>query len=736
MYKNFLIFLLIINLFTGCRSSSDKDNRVTDYVDPFIGTGGHGHCFPGAIVPFGAIQLSPDNPRSGWDWCSGYHYSDSVICSFSHTHLSGTGIGDLQDIRFLPTNLQPVDGQNATEFIRSCWTTFSHEREVAQPGYYSVVMDNGIVTELSVTERCGIHYYHFPDNGVNALNIDLTTAFNWDRTTEASIKKINNRKIQGYRKSRGWARDQRVYFVAEFSQDVEILAGKDTLVPLENGQHFTADTCYAWVDFGNKTNQILVKVSISSANSEGAEENLKTELNHWSFDKVKRGARALWKRQLGKIRVESDNEELLKTFYTALYHAYTAPYIYSDGNGNFKGPDGEIHSVANNTQYTVFSLWDTYRALHPLFTFTQRNKVSDMVNSMLKHYDDYGLLPVWELVGNETNCMIGNHSIPVIAEAYLKGIKGIDGERAYEAMKKTVMSGRDGLKELREYGYIPYELVNESVSKTLEYAYDDWCVAQMAKALGKDEDYHYFMEQSKNYANVYDAETGFMRGKNAEGKWKTPFSPFFSSHQDDEYTEGNAWQYSWFVPHDVNGLIELHGGKEPFVRKLDSLFTIPSDMEGENVSPDISGMIGQYAQGNEPSHHIAYLFNYAGQPWKTQYYVDKIRRELYTTGPDGLCGNEDCGQMSAWYVFSALGFYPVNPVEMKYQLGTPLFKKVSIRIGAEKKFVIIANKDSDEHIYVTKVILNGAELGRNYITHDELMLGGVLEFKLSTQRPE
>ncbi len=725
-------FIILVFCLANCRPS-EKEQKITEYVNPFVGTAGHGHCFPGAIVPFGGIQLSPDNPRSGWDWCSGYHYSDSIISSFSHTHLSGTGIGDLQDIRFLPVITIPDTGVSPAEYIQSNYARFSHDNEHAEPGYYSVVFDNGIKTELSVTNRCGIHYYQYPSDKPRALTLDLTTAHNWDRTIETRLRKVNNRTLEGYRKSQGWANDQRVYFIIEFSQDCRVFAGNQQLAPLENGQTITDTGCYAWIDFGKSTDKILAKISISSANTEGAAANLEKELSHWSFDKVKRDAKYSWKKELQKIKVEGKNEEDLKTFYTAIYHTYTAPYILSDVNGNYKGPDKEIHSVNKHTQYTVFSLWDTYRAAHPLFTITQKKRLGDMINSMLKHYDAYGLLPVWELEGNETFCMIGNHAIPVITEAYMKGIRNFNAEKAYEAMKTSVLTDRAGMGYYRKYRYIPYELENESVSKTLEYAYDDWCVAQMAKALGKEDDYLFFLNSSKNYANVFDASTGFMRGKSARGEWKTPFSPLYSNHRDDEYTEGNAWQYSWLVQHDVEGLIALHGGSEAFITKLDSLFTLDAKLEGANVSPDISGFIGQYAQGNEPSHHIAYLYNYAGQPYKTQYYVNRILTELYNNTPEGICGNEDCGQMSAWYVFSAMGFYPVNPVEGKYQLGAPLFDKITIRTGPEKKFVITANKESVKHIYVKEVILNGEKLDRTWITHDEIMNGGTLEFVLTTK---
>ena len=730
--RNYIaVFFCFLLFFFGCKSH-EKELKITEYVNPFIGTGGHGHCFPGAAYPFGGIQLSPDNPRSGWDWSSGYHYSDSVISSFSHTHLSGTGIGDLQDIRFLPVLNKPDSNQNTVRYLTSNYALFSHDNEQAEPGYYKVKFDNGIITELSVTPRCGFHYYQYPSNTTHGMIIDLTTARNWDKAVECCIKKVNNRALEGYRKSKGWAPDQRVYFYIEFSQDVEVLAGKNKFEPLQNGQKLISDSCYVWVDFGCKTDKILSKISISSANFEGAEANLQKELPHWSFDKVKRDAKQAWKRELSKIKAEGPDDYQLSTFYTALYHAYLTPNLFSDVNGNFKGPDREIHSVDNRQkQYTVFSFWDTFRAAHPLFTITQKKRVNDMVNSILKHYDAYGLLPVWELAGNETNCMIGYHSIPVIAEAYLKGIRDFDAEKAYEAMKKTVASDRAGMKYFRELGYIPCDKENESVSKTLEYAYDYWCIAQMAKALNKEDDYLYFLRKSRNYIYLFDKSTGFMRGKTAAGQWKIPFSPLYSNHRDDEYTEGNAWQYSWFVPQDIEGLIDLYGGKEAFCIKLDSLFTIPSQLEGENASPDISGLIGQYAQGNEPSHHVAYLFNYADQPHKSQYYLNKIMTELYRDTPDGLCGNEDCGQMSAWYIFSAMGFYPVNPVEGKYQLGTPLFSKVTLKVGPEKRFVITANKENDKFIYSEKVLLNGKKLDRSWITHEEIMEGGELEFILT-----
>lgn len=735
----FVCNLLLCLGITGCRQN-EKELKITAYVNPFIGTDGHGHCFPGAILPFGGIQLSPDNPRNGWDWTSGYHYSDSIISSFSHTHLSGTGIGDLQDIRFLPVSTTPDTSISPAAYIQSGYARFSHRNEQAEPGYYSVVFDNGIKTELSVTNRCGIHYYQYPANSAHALTIDLTTARNWDRTTETSIRKVNNRTLEGYRKSQGWANDQRVYFIIEFSQDCEVLAGYKKFSPLENGQKITDKGCYLYVDFGQKTNKILAKISISSANTEGAIVNLEKELSHWSFDKVKRDANHAWKRQLQKIKAEGRNEADLENFYTALYHAYTAPYLFSDVNGNYKGPDKEIHSVHKHNQYSVFSLWDTYRAAHPLFTITQKKRVSDMINSMLKHYDAYGLLPVWELAGNETFCMIGNHAIPVIVDAYLKGYKGFDPERAYEAIRKSSLEShpKSDWETYNQYGYYPFDLIpEESVSRTLESCYDDYCVAQMAKALGKKEDYNFFSKRARAYTSLFDPVTKLMRGKDSQGKWREPFDPFRLSHagtSGGDYTEGNAWQYVWHVQHDVDSLIEMMGGNKAFTAKLDSLFWLENNTVNTGFVSDVTGLIGQYAHGNEPSHHVAYLYNYAGEFWKTQKLIREIFDHFYLPVSDGLCGNDDCGQMSAWYLFSAMGFYPVDPISKEYIIGAPQLKEMILRLEGGKNFIIRAEGLSEENKYVKAVFLNGKELKRFRIFHHEITDGGILEF-IMTDNP-
>lgn len=732
MNKKLVTLLASGILFLGCENKEKEPNFVR-YVDPLIGTAGHGHTFPGAIVPFGGIQPSPDQPRTAWDWCSGYHYSDSVISSFSHTHLSGTGIGDLQDIRFMPAIRPPKANETPITYVEANYSTFSHDNESVEPGFYQVKMDNGIDVQLAATARCAMHAYTYPKNSEHLLIMDLTTARNWDRTTSAVLKKVDDRTLQGYRFSRGWAADQQVYFTVEFSQNFSIYVGRDTFRVLENGMETTPEKgMYAWLDFGKSTNQILAKVSISSAGWDGAKANLNKELSHWSFDKVKRDAKNSWRRELAKIKVEGDNKEDLINFYTALYHAYTAPYLFSDVEGRYKGADGKVYQTESD-QYTVFSLWDTFRAAHPLFTITQTERVSGMIQSMMNHFNQYGLLPVWELVGNETNCMIGHHGISVLAEAIMKEIPGFDYEQTYNAIKVSALSDRDGLKELRQHEYIPSDIINESVSKTLEYCYNFYCVARVAQKLGYQEDAQMFDKMAGYYKNHFDPKTGFMRGKTTSGQWREPFSPYFSNHREDDYTEGNAWQYSWYVPHDVDGLIALHGGKQLFGQKLDSLFQANSELIGTNVSPDISGLIGQYAHGNEPSHHTAYLFNYIGQNSKTQYYVNQILTTLYKPTPDGLCGNEDCGQMSAWYVMSAMGLYPVAPVDGEYQLTAPLFRKIRIKLGHEKFFVIKANKDSDKHIYIREVYLNRKKLDRNYITHQELMNGGQLEFILDTK---
>ena len=717
-----------------------SEEDLTRWVDPFIGTAAHGHTFPGATTPFGMVQLSPNNGVSGWDWCSGYNYVDSTLVGFAHKHLSGTGIGDLSDIIFKPTVDKLANDAYipAKEFIYHFKGWYSHEDEEASPGYYSLTFrdwdsrENPINAELTATKRVGIHKYTYPDGMEAKLVLDLGFAINWDAPVETFINYVNDTLIRGYRKSKGWANNQQVYFAASFSSPIKSYRLFKAGMEIDPTTIVEGKFTEAIFSFGDQR-ELMMKVALSPASMDGAITNLKAEAPHWKFNKYRKEASDQWNRELAKIKVTTQDESLKRTFYTAVYHSYMAPYLFSDIDGTYRGIDREIHKADGWNNYTVFSLWDTFRTAHPLFTLTQPELVPDLIKAMLVHYDESGLLPVWTLEGCETNCMIGYHSIPVIVDAAFKGFD-FDYEKAFEAMKASAMDDGRGLKELREYGYIPADLVNESVSKTLEYAYDDWCIAQMAKKLGKSEEYDYFMDRAVNFRNLFDPETGFFRGKMSDGSWKEDFNPLFSNHRDDEYTEGNAWQYLWFVPHMPEELIQLLGGKEAFTEKLNTLFNTTDKVQGEFASSDISGLIGQYAHGNEPSHHTAYLFNIAGKPHRTQELVKRIRTELYTDQPDGLCGNEDCGQMSAWYVMSAMGFYPLNPANGVYQLGTPAFENLELKLPGGKKFTVKAIDLSDENFYVEEVSLNGEKLDRTWITHEEVVAGGELVFQMGPEK--
>lgn len=739
--ENYLntVLLLIVLVAASCskpaeQTTAETEVRYTEYVDPFIGTAAHGHTYPGATVPFGMVQLSPDNGTHGWDWVSGYHYTDSVIVGFSHTHLSGTGIGDLADILFMPVQREvEVNKIVASREDYDYKSSFSHDKESAAPGFYSVYLnDNHVKVELTASERAGFHQYTFDGTGKPQIVIDLGFAINWDKPVDTYLKIENDTTLVGYRKSKGWADQQQLYFSARFSEPIISYTIYEDGSAIE-GAEVTSPRSLVILNFKESKKVIRAKVGLSSADINGATKSL-SEIDHWDFQRSKQEASDKWEAELSKIQVQVQNEEQLKTFYTALYHTSLAPVIYSDLKGKYKGADGEVHQVEDYKKYSIFSLWDTFRAANPLFTITQPERVNDFINSMLSHYDEYGLLPVWELTGNETNTMTGYHAIPVITDAWLKGFEGFDKPKAYEAMKKSAMQDIRGVNFYKKFGYIPADLENESVTKNLEYAYDDWCIAQIAKELGKKEDYDYFMERSRSYKHLYDSTTRFMRGKLADGTWTEPFDPKYSSHRvDAEYTEGNAWQHSWFVPHDVEGLIDLMGGEDVFVKMLDSLFSESSEIHGDNVSADISGLIGQYAHGNEPSHHIAYLYNFAGQPWKTQKIVRQITDELYNSEPDGLSGNEDCGQMSAWYVFSALGFYPVNPANGMYVIGAPMFEKAVINLPEGKQFEIMATGLSERNTYIQAVELNGKPLERSFIKHQEIMAGGTLKFDMGPE---
>ncbi len=730
MKAKILLFVMAMVVSLSCQKV-EKEQLLVSYVDPFIGTGGHGHVFPGATTPFGMVQLSPVNGVSGWDWVSGYHTSSNELVGFAHMCLSGTGIGDLADLIMLPVTKEVVSDTTAggKNFLQHYKASYSHNREAATPGYYMVELQNsGIKAELTASPRVGMHKYTFQKDGSASVIVDLGHAINWDSPIETYIEQESATRFKGYRKSTGWAKEQWLYFVIETDQPVKgfrvVEKGE-----VKEGKTSKGKDTRAVLLFDVKTTAPLhIKVGLSSASNAGALKSIRTEMPDWDFDTERKQASALWENELQKIKVKTPEEDVKTIFYTALYHSMIAPYVHSDHNSQYKGLDNKVHKAEGFDRYTVFSLWDTFRASHPLFTMIQEDKTHDFIHSLIAIYRESGLLPVWELVGNETNCMIGYHAIPVIADAWQKGlITGIDGEELLQAMVKSAMTDQGGLKYYRKYSYIPADLENESVSKALEYAYDDWCIAQVAKSIGNDEVYNTFIERAGFYKNHFDASTGFMRGKLANGQWKQEFDPLFSSHRDDEYVEGNAWQYSWFVPHDVKGLVKLHGGVDNFVAKLDSLFTLDAKVKGEHASPDISGLIGQYAQGNEPSHHVAYMYNYVGMPWKTAERTNEIMRTMYSSKEDGLCGNEDCGQMSAWYVLSSMGFYPVNAADGNYILGTPLFDEVKMTLANGVSFKIIAENNTPDNIYIQSATLNGKELNRSWFTHQQMKQGGTLK---------
>lgn len=722
--KLILAFLLALTL------TIFAQKKLTDYVNPFIGTGGHGHTFPGASMPFGMVQLSPDTDTEGWDWCSGYHYSDNSIMGFSHTHLSGTGCGDYGDILIMPITgelkTEPGTKENPDSGYRS---RFNHSKEYAKPGYYSVFLeDYKIKVELTASYRAGFHKYTFPQSKKSYILIDLEHGIQ-DKVIDSKIEIINNSAVQGYRRSNGWAKDHTIYFYAEFSKPFNSYGIVNNKNVIKDEKVINGKNLKAFFEYETKSNEvILIKVGISHTSLEGAKKNLLTEIPHWSFEAIRKNAEEEWNKQLSFILVDDKNITKKKIFYTALYHSFLSPNIFSDVDGKYIGMDGKIHTAEGFDMYTVFSLWDTFRALHPLLTIIDSKRDEDMIKSLIAKFDESGLLPVWELASNETGTMIGYHSVPVIVDAYMKGIRNFDVKKAYEAMKKSSMQNTNGLDYYRDMGYIPSDAEHESVSKTLEYAYDDWCIAQMAKVLGYNEDYKYYSERAKYYLNLFDPSTSFFRPKK-NGKWIEPFDPYMVSR---DFTEANAWQYNFFVPHDINGLIKIMGGYDKYEKKLDELFNAENKLYGK-YQPDISGLIGQYAHGNEPSHHIAYLYNFAGKPWKTQKIVHKILNSFYTDKPDGLIGNEDCGQMSAWYILSSLGFYPVCPGDNNYIIGTPNFKSVSIKVGDKKYFKVTTKNLTDENYYIRKVYLNNSEYFFSFIKHSDIVSGGEIIFEMDSK---
>lgn len=698
---------------------NEPAEQLTSFVDPFLGTGGHGHVYPGATVPFGMVQLSPDNGDEGWDWCAGYHYSSNTIAGFSHTHLSGTGIGDWCDISVLPlTDTSAIRNEKIK-------LPFSHKNESAKPGYYRVKLDNGINCEMSATERTGFHRYTFPEKQ-GWLRFDMGFRLNWDASTAGNLQLLNDSTLVGYRYSTGWAKGQKVYFAAVFSSAVQQHLFIDDSI--KNNQ--TAEGRRVKLALQFSTNEpLLVKVSLSSVSTEKALTEVK-KATAQSFEEASTAANALWENELQKIRINTDDKEQATKFYTSLYRTCMAPVVHSDADGAYQTHDNKQLSFKKGSiKYTVFSQWDVFRALNPLFTITQQGRLPDMINSMLQLYEDNGLLPVWDLSTWEANTMTGYHSVPIIADAMLKDIKGFDYNLAYEAMRKSAFQNQRGTPDYIKYGYLPQDKHGWSVTITLEYAFDDWCIAQVAKKLGKMDDYNLFMQRAMNYKNLFDAKTGFMRSKNSQGQFVEPFDPLLSEHGfEGQYIEGTAWQHSFFVPHDVSGFAQLFGGREQLIAKLDQLFTAPSILHGDNTSVDVTGLIGQYAHGNEPSHHIIYMYTALGQPQKAATWIKVVADSMYKSGPDGLVGNDDCGQMSAWYIWTSLGMYPMNPASGEYIFGYPLINNATIQLPNKKSLQInVTRKSGNKPSGITKVTLNGTELPVRSITHVQLMSGGVLE---------
>lgn len=727
---NVWLCLLIAGVL-GCKPDARQVNEdLTQFVDPFIGTAGKGKTYPGATVPFGMVQLSPDNGRNGWDWISGYFYPDSVIAGFSHTHLSGTGAGDLYDISFMPlagkTREEQLDEINSSP---STISAFNHDQESASPGYYEVWLeDYEVNVKLTATNRSGLQHYEFKNLDDPRVKFDLGYSRNWDATKATYIEVVNDSTVAGYRKSTGWARNQRVYFYSVFSKPVSSLElrSEGKLISESRIEGKSLEAIFRF-DLEQASPVVMVKTALSSVSMENAQQNLEAEQAGFDFEGVKSRAEKAWQEQLQKIQIITDRDNKVQ-FYTAMYHSMLAPVTFSDVNGEVRGADGTTNQ-GSNTRYSIFSLWDTFRAWHPLTTIIHQDRVPDMLRSLYSHYQESGKLPVWEFHGNKTNMMLGYHAVPVLADAILKEMPGIDPEAAYQAMKVSAMQDSFQVDVYKEKGYVPYGRASWNVSLTMEYAYDDWCIAQVANYLGKEEDFQYFLSRSLNYRNHYDPQSNFMRAKSESGDFKQPFDPLV--YHPEDYAEANAWQYYWFAPHDIPGLIDITGGPEAFEMKLDSMFQV-TQSDGE--SPVwISGYIGQYVHGNEPSHHVPYLYQYVDQPAKTHQRVRQIIDDLYTTDPAGLCGNEDCGQMSAWYLFSALGFYPVNPADGKYILGSPQVDHAIINLPEGKQFRVEAKNQASDHVYVHQIRLNGKVLERNYITHDEVVNGGTLIFEMSKE---
>jgi predicted alpha-1,2-mannosidase len=705
MRTNYLSRLLSVAALVVCFSATAVAATVqnlTQYVNQYVGTGGHGHTFMGANVPFGLVQLGPTEPTRGWDWCSGYYYDDDELIGFGHMHLSGTGIGCLGDVAFLPV-----------KDFKQTSTRFKHEAEKVHPGYYSVQLtDPNVLVELTATERCGFHRYTFKDGAKAQLALDLSQCIGWDKLNDCLLTQESATRLTGFRRSNGWAADRRIYFSIDFSQPVTV----HRLDSMERVVLSVADN----------TKPLLVKVALSPVSIDKAKLNMQAEMAGWDFDATVKAADDAWNRELARIEIQTNDQTKKRVFYTAMYHLMTSCSKFNDVDREYRGADGKVHK-ADFTNYTTLSLWDTYRAAHPLMTVAFPEMQRDFAQTFLNIYKQQGRLPVWHLMGSETDCMVGNPGAIVLADLTMKGFVE-DKELALEALKATQMKDIRSLGLLKEHGYIPWNLEpeNETVAKALEYCAADDGVAKVAKLLGKSDDYNYFFNRSRSYKKYYDPETRFMRAVGTDGKFRLPFNPFFAEHRTNDYTEGNAWQYTFLVPHDVKGLINLFGSDKAFMSKLDSLFFVEG-WAGDNASPDMSGMTGQYAHGNEPSHHVIYMYNYAGRPDKAAPLLRKMLNEMYLDQPDGLSGNEDVGQMSAWYILSSVGLYQVDPVGGRFVIGSPLFDKATVNVGAGKTFTVVAKNNSDRNIYVQSARLNGKALKNSYIDFNDIRHGGTLE---------
>ena len=711
---------------TPAEQTAEAD--LLQYVDPFIGSGFHGHVFVGASVPFGMVQLGPNNIDKGWDWCSGYHYSDSICIGFSHTHLNGTGCGDMGDVMVMPMTEVNVKRGNQDDISSGYASYYRHETEEAHPDYYSVMLDRyDIKAELTATARVGLHRYTFPQGKQAHILVNLKDGVG-SIVTNSYIRQIDQYTIEGYRYTRGWSPMRKVYFVLQADKPIADLSLYDDTVQVAAKSQLKARAVKGVLSFGEQQ-QVMVKVALSPVSCENAMANLKAEMSGFDFEHVRKACAAQWNERLNRITIETDDEAAKRVFYTSNYHTMVAPTLFCDVNGQYRGINDMIYTAPEGfTNYTTLSLWDTYRTLNPLFTLVNDEMVPDIVNTMISIYHQNDKLPVWALQSGETNCMPGYSAVPIIADAYLKGFEGFDAEEAFAAMKATtVYPQQNAVPYVVERGYIPCDKVHEATSIAMEYAVDDWGVAAMAKKMGKQEDAELYARRAMYYKQYFDSEIKFIRPKMDDGTWRTPYDPANSIHMVGDFTEGNGWQYTFFAPHDVYGLIELFGGDEEFITKLDAFF-VNNDSMGETASADITGLIGQYAHGNEPSHHIAYMYAYAGRQWKVAEKVRFIMDEFYTDKPDGVIGNEDCGQMSAWYVMSSMGFYQENPSDGVFVFGSPRFDKMTVKVRGNNTLIIEAENNSKENIYIQEVYFNGKPYEKSYITYDELIAGGTLKF--------